>query len=82
MEMSGFEPLTIALQKQRSTYWNYIPLFLHPVGFEPTTFIIPHYECGAFDHSAIDAFFRDWRDLNPQLSPWQGDALNQLNYNL
>ena len=31
-------------------------LLLHPVGFEPTTSKKkPHYECGAIDHSAMDA---------------------------
>ena len=33
-------------------------LLLHPVGFEPTTSKKkPHYECGAIDHSAMDAKF-------------------------
>lgn len=36
MEISGFEPLTFAVQKQYSTKLSYIP-FMGYVGLEPTT---------------------------------------------
>ena len=33
---------------------------MHPVGFEPTTSKKEsHYECGAIDHSAMDAFLKE-----------------------